>query len=177
MNEILNALEKRFSTRGYSEVKLTEDEIITIAKAGLQAPTAINKQEIHITALDGDNSILAEIEAEKNALRNITDAKMNFYYSAPTVFLLSADNSFHWSELDAGIAVQSMALAAESLGLGSLIIGCVRDALNGEKADYFAKALQFPENYSFRIALAVGHKATLKAPHTIDLEKNFSKIQ
>ena len=68
MNNILDAIEKRSSTRGYTAEKLTDAELERLLKAGLQAPTAANKQEIHISVLDGDNPILAEIEAEKNAL-------------------------------------------------------------------------------------------------------------
>ncbi|MDE6940143.1 MAG: nitroreductase, partial [Lachnospiraceae bacterium] len=62
----------------------------------------------------------------------------------------------------------NMALAAEALGLGSLIIGCICDALRGEKKDYFAEALQFPEQYEYEIAIAFGHKAAEKEPHTYD---------
>ena len=53
----------------------------------------------------------------------------NFYYNAPTVLILSADKDFKWSKLDAGIAAQNIALAAQSMGLGSLIIGIIDDAM------------------------------------------------
>ena len=66
MNSILTAIEKRSSTRSYTEEKLTEEELETLIRAGLQAPTAANKQEIHISVIEGSNPILAEIEAEKN---------------------------------------------------------------------------------------------------------------
>ena len=59
MNNILDAIEKRSSTRGYTAEKLTDAELKKLLKAGLQAPTAANKQEIHISVLDGDNQILA----------------------------------------------------------------------------------------------------------------------
>jgi hypothetical protein len=67
-----------------------------------------------------------------------------------------------------------MALAAESLGLGSLIIGCVYDALHGEKQEYFSKKLQFPEGYSFRIAFAVGHKTDNKTPHAYEFDRKVT---
>ena len=78
--------------------------------------------------------------------------------------------------MDAGIAVQNMALAAESMGLGTLIIGCVYDALNGDKKEYFSRALQIPEGYSFEIALAVGHKADDKAPHEYDAKCQVTMV-
>ena len=177
MNNILDAIEKRSSTRGYTVEKLTDAELERLLKAGLQAPTAANKQEIHISVLDGDNPILAEIEAEKNALMNVqSPPPANFYYSAPLVMILSGDKSFPWSALDAGIVVENIALAAEGLGLGSVIIGIIKGAMSGEKMEYFAKALNFPENYEFEIAIAIGHKAVKKEPHEYDMGKNISYL-
>ena len=176
MNAVLDAIEKRSSTRGYTEEKLTKEELETLITAGLQAPTAANKQEIHISVIDGSNPILAEIEAAKNELAGLKTPPHNFYYEAPVVMILSGDADFRWSPVDAGIAVENIALAAEGLGLGSLIIGCIRDALLGEKKDYFAGALKFPEGYEYEVAIAIGRKATSKEPHKYDREKNISLI-
>lgn len=176
MNEVLGAIEKRSSTRGYTEQKLTKEELNSLILAGLQAPTATNRQEIHITVVDGNNPILAEIENVKNVQRGIKNPEHNFYYEAPVVLLLSAESAFSWSPVDAGIAVENISLAAESLGLGSLIIGCIKDALTGEKRDYFANALRFPEGYDFQIAIAVGHKAVTKEPHEYSEEKNVTYL-
>ena len=161
------AICKRSSTRGYTSEPLTKAELDTILHAGLQAPTATNRQELHFTVLQDGDPLLSEIENEKNRQRNI-DPPVNFYYSAPTVIVISGECGFRWSFMDAGIAVENMSLAAEELGLGSVIIGCIYDALHGEKQVYFEKALKFPENYEFAIALAVGHKAAEKEPHTYD---------
>lgn len=168
MSNVIEVIEKRSSTRGYTEEPLTNEELTALIQAGLQAPTAANKQEIHFTVLKGDHPILKEIEDEKNRLRGISAPEHNFYYEAPAVIVLSADKDYKWSPLDAGIAVENIALAAEGLGLGNLIIGCIYDALRGERREYFSGALQFPENYEFEIAIAVGHKAVAKEPHTYD---------
>ena len=176
MNEVLSAIASRSSTRGYEQRKLTQEEMNILVKAALQAPTATNRQEIHVTVLDGDNPILTEIEDAKNSVREGLKPAHNFYYEAPAVFLLSGEEAFYWSKIDAGIAAQNIALAAESLGLGSLIIGCIRDALTGDKKEYFGKLLEFPEGYEYEIAVAVGHKAVSKEPHEIDVDKNVTYL-
>ncbi len=169
MNQVIEALKKRSSTRGYTEEPLSAEQLETLIQAGLQAPTAANRQEVHFTVLKGDHPILKELEDEKNRLRNVAaPLPHNFYFEAPTVVILSADSTFKWGTLDAGIAVENMAIAAESLGLGNLIIGCILDAMQGEKKAYFASALHFPENYEYKIAIAFGYKATSKEPHTYD---------
>lgn len=177
MNEILKAIEKRSSTRGYQERKPAKEELDCLLRAGLQAPTAANRQEIHISVVDGGNPILAEIGAEIKAEKSRGAVPPhNFYYEAPVVMILSGDAGFYWTRMDAGIAAENICLAAEGLGLGSLIIGCIRDAMSGEKKEYFAKALDFPEGYEFQVAVAVGSKAAAKEPHTYDMEKNVSVI-
>lgn len=176
MSNVKDLIKRRSSTRGYTTEALTKAELEALIQAGLQAPTATNRQEIHFTVINGDNPILAEIEAEKNRMRDIKNPAHNFYYEAPSVILLSAEQGFKWSFLDAGIAVENMALMAEELGLGNLIIGSIYDALRGEKREYFGKALKFPENYEFEIALAVGHKAVEKEPHTYDAEAQVTYL-
>ena len=176
MSGVLKAIEQRSSTRGYTEEKLTQEELNILIGAGLQAPTAANRQEVHITVVNGDHPILAEIETVKNQERGLQDPPHNFYYEAPVVLLLSADKAFSWGKLDAGIAVENISLAAEGLGLGSLIIGCIKDALSGDKKEYFAEALKFPQGYDFEIAIAVGHKAVSKEPHEYNAQKNVTYL-
>ena len=176
MGNTFEVIKQRCSTRGYTKDKLSQDELERILEAGLSAPTGMNKQEIRFTVINGDNPVLAEIEAEKNRLRNLDKVEHNFYYEAPTVILLSAESGFKWSHIDAGIAVENMALAATELGLGNLIIGCIYDALHGEKQRYFSEKLSIPEGYEFEIALAVGHKAVTKEPHTFDKSKQVTVL-
>ncbi len=187
MNEVLKTIAARSSIRAYKDEKLTDEEIRAVVTAGLQAPTARNEREIHFTVLDGADPILKEIDTERKLIMAAgadeeTRAKIesnpnNFYYGAPTVIILSADKDFFWNKLDAGIAVENMSLAAQSLGLGNLIIGIIDKAMNGEKREYFAEKLDFPENYEFAIAFAVGYPDTTKEPHEIDFDKDVTIIK
>lgn len=177
MSDILSAIAARSSTRGYKAEKLTGEQLHALLQAGLQAPTAANRQEIHFTVLDGDNPLLAELQEAMLADRGAAEKPAhNFYYEAPTVMLISGDAANPWSSLDAGIAVENIALAAEGLGLGSVIIGCIKAAMLGEKKQSFAQALRFPEGYDFQVAIAVGPKASSKEPHACDWEKNVTVL-
>lgn len=175
-NQVLEVMKTRSSTRAYTDEALTESELDSVLEAGLQAPTGMNRQEIRFSVVRGDNPILTELDEEKRRLRGQEKQQHNFYYEAPVLIFLSAEDNFKWSKVDAGIAVQNMALAAESMRLGTLIIGCVYDALNGDKKEYFSRALQIPEGYSFEIALAVGHKADDKAPHEYDSKRQVTMV-
>jgi nitroreductase len=176
-NQVLATMKKRSSARAYSAEAVTEAELETILNAGLMAPTATNRQEIHFSVVNGDNPILGELDKEMRKLRGQESQPVNFCYNAPVLIILSAEDDFGWSSVDAGITVQNMALAAESLGLGNLIIGCINQALHGEKQKYFSEKLNFPQGYSFKIALAVGHKTDNKTPHEYDFAKQVTKVQ
>ena len=138
--------------------------------------------------VDGNHPVIGEIEAEKRRLlaedkkteeekKAIFANPINSYYNAPTVIFISSDKNMVWGKLDAGIAVENIALAAQSMGLGSLIVGSVKAAMEGEKKETFAKALGFPENYEYAVVIAVGHKNMEKVPHTYDEAKSVTYIR
>lgn len=172
--EVLDTIERRSSARAYRAQEVTKEQLDTILKAGLSAPTGMNHQEIHFTVVKGNDPVIEELDQEKRRLRGQEKQPKNFCYEAPVLIFLSAEDGFKWSTVDAGIAVENMVLAAESLGLGTLIIGCVYDALHGEKKEYFSKKLCFPEGYSFQIAMAAGYKTDNKTPHEYEGERQIT---
>ena len=98
----------------------------------------------------------------------------NFYYNAPVTIYISGDEAFGWSAVDAGIAVENIHLAAAAMGLGSVILGCMKKVLNGEKKAEYAEKLGFPEGYGYQVAIAVGYPDTTKDQHAFDYEKNVT---
>ncbi|MBQ6560375.1 MAG: nitroreductase family protein [Erysipelotrichaceae bacterium] len=169
MNETIKTISERSSIRKYTAEPVSEEDCKTLIEAGLMAPTATNRQEIHFTVVKGNDPVNREIQNDLNP-----EAETTFYYDAPLVMYLSGEDTFGWSDVDAGIAVENIHLAAKSLGLGSLVIGCVKKVLNGDKKAEYDRKLQIPEGYSFRIAIAIGHPDTTKQQHFFDFEKNVS---
>ncbi len=169
MSDVLEIINTRCSVRKYSDRPLPEDVCRTLVEAGLKAPTAANKQEIHITVVGKDDPVQKEIQNDLNP-----EAAVNFYYDAPVTFYLSAVESFKWSPVDAGIAVQNIHLAAASLGLGSVILGCMERVLNGEKKEAYSRKLAFPEGYCYQVAIAVGYPEAGKEPHSINFERDVT---
>jgi len=80
------------------------------------------------------------------------------------------DNS--WAQVDCGIAVENIALAAEGLGVGSVILGLPKPAFSGSKAEALKKKLQCPDGYDFVIAVSLGFSTDDKDAH----EKHAEKI-
>lgn len=176
MNPVQKAIKERCSTRGYSPEPLSEEELKNLIDAGLQAPTAANRQELHFTVIPGDAPVLKELSEAMSAEMGGRGTGTSFYYDAPTVIFISGDENNSWSAVDAGIAVENIALAAEGMGLGSVILGCMKRTMLGEKKEHFAKAMHFPEGYQYYVAIAAGHKTIGKEPHTYDEDALVTRI-
>jgi nitroreductase len=143
MNETLEVIERRRSTRAYSDEPITREEKDLILHAAMRAPTA------------GNMMLYSIIEVEDQALKDrlaITCDNQPFIARVPYVLLFLADYQ-RWldyfevcaakerglelglnprepqvgdlvlASCDALIAAQTAVIAAESLGIGSCYIG------------------------------------------------------
>jgi nitroreductase len=167
MNQTLDVIMKRRSTRVYSEDTITDDEKSTILEATLRAPTGGNMMLYSIVELDSQDL--------KDRLSETCDHQP-FIAKAPWVLLYLADfqrqyDYFDYCEVprlcrernipyrtpeaadlmlaccDALIAAQTTVLAAESLGIGSCYIGDIMENYEAHR-----DLLRLPK-YAFPIAL------------------------
>ncbi len=174
MNEVLQVIAARRSHRAYAETQLTEEQVQILLDAGMQSPSAVNRQPWHFTVCQ-NQPLLREInlavwqqnmqgDPDKRSPR-FNNPDFDVFYHAPTVIFISADRENGWGELDSGIACQNICLAAESIGLGTVILGMPKAAFQSEKNEYFREKLCFPETHDFAIAIAVGTPADDKPAH------------
>ena len=83
----------------------------------------------------------------------------------------STDCKVPGKDLDCGIVVENMALAASSLGLGNVICGMAAMLINDECGAAYKEKL-IPEGYEFGVALLVGYPVdTEGTPHEPDMSK------
>jgi len=163
-NPVLTAISERRSIRQYKPEQIAEEQLQALLRAAVESPSARNLQPWHFTVVR-DAAVLAEVNAEATA---ILGREGDIFYAAPTAIFISADKENDWAKLDSGIAVQNIAIAAQSLGLGSVILGLPAAAFKGPRADYFAKLLKFPATHEFAIAIAVGYPGCTKEAHPVE---------
>jgi nitroreductase len=176
-NSVLKAIAERYSCRGYTDQALTEDQLKAIADAAVMAPSAMNLQPWKIIVIN-DRDILNDLEADaieclskledKSIYERIMSRGGKVFYNAPTMFLIPIKEG---GELDCGIVSQNIALAAHSLGLGSVICGMARLPFDGQRGQEFKERVAFPEGYKFGMSVLVGYPATSGTPHEPDRSK------
>ncbi|MBO5371672.1 MAG: nitroreductase family protein [Lachnospiraceae bacterium] len=177
MNETLQTIKNRYSCRSYTGEPVEKEKIEAITLAGVQAPSALNKQPWQLIVLQ-DKSYIEEMDASvMDMLSKQQDTSTyermmlrggKVFYNAPCMIIIAKEAG---TDLDTGIVVENMALAASSLGLGNVICGLMNLSFDTEKGDKF-KAKLIPDGYEFGVALLVGYATEdSKTPHEPDLSK------
>ena len=159
-NEVINNIMARRSVRKYLDKPVEHAKLEAIATAGINAPSAMNRQNWAVRIIE-DQKLLSDVtEVFKQENPQMAERDPNFknmFRNAPNLICVCAptDGGFN---LDAGLLCENMMLAAQSLGLGTCIqTGPVRFLVSNEKAKFFLDALEIPEGYKLLCVIAVGY--------------------
>jgi nitroreductase len=170
LNDVMNAIYSRRSTRSYKPEQVKEEDLTLILDAGLWAPTARNTQEIVFVVVQ-NMELMNEIKVD-HAQNDSKGAQIgNFYHGAPTFIFLYGPKESSYSEMTSGIAGENMAIAAEGLGLGSVIIGVIRDYMRSAAGEQWKKRFGLSDDYKFIIGLALGYIQNETPPHPIKRDR------
>ena len=139
-NPALKTLLNNYAARDFTTGNVTKAELDLIIQAGVRAPSARNQQPWHFTVVQ--NQALG-----KQIISNLTDGNIIVVVSA------EGDGKTNGTEiLDCGLAVQSIYLAAQALGLGSRIYTGPVDSINRN----LKTQLGFPRNHSAIAVIRIG---------------------
>ncbi len=176
MNDTIRSILDRRSIRAYKDDAVTAEQLEILKECAVASPTAVNGQSWHFTFVtdraiitDVDKAVVADFESRGDTATSerIRSRGGTVFYNAPLAVFISCDKDSKWGEVDAGIAVENLALAAHSLGLGSVIIGMCAAAFSGSEGKRLEQLLRFPENHRFAIAIAIGQPDTSKEAHPV----------
>ena len=118
--DLTTLLHFRYSCRSFSPRPVERETIDHILEAGRIAPTAVNKQPVHVWAITAPDML----EAIKNTTRS--------NYGAPLLLAVGCRPDEAWvrgydgkngAEVDAAIVATYLMLAAENEGLATLWVG------------------------------------------------------
>ncbi len=186
MNETLKSIRNRRSARSYLPEQIKDEELKAIIDAGIYAPSATNKQPWHFTVVQNKDLIdrlsdgfkeIAKKSDNEYVKKYGENEKFHVFYNAPTVILVSGDESNNYASVDCAAAVENMLIAAESLEIGSCWVGFIAYLLNSEEGKEFVKELGIPEGFKQIHSVAFGYKKfnLTKAPARKENTVNYIK--
>lgn len=159
MKNFNDLIHKRRSTRKFTSEELTQEEVVTLLKAGLMAPSSKRTNCWQFIAID-DKKILEQ-------LSHCKASGSDFVKDAALALVVVADplTSDVWIE-DASVASIMIQLQAEDLGLGSCWVQ-LRERSTAEGVpsnEYVHELLDLPLQLQALSIIAIGHKAMERKP-------------
>ena len=152
--EFNTVLQRRYSCRAFSQKPVEQDKLDRILEAGRIAPTAVNKQPVHVWAVSNPETL----EAIKSVTRSNYGAQLILVIGCrPTDAWVRRYDGKNGAEVDATIVATYLMLAAENEGLATLWVGSFDPAqLKG--------ILPSSDGYELVAMINVGYLADGSAP-------------
>ena len=162
MNEVMNTILTRRSTRAFTAQPVEQDKLEQIVTAAQWAPSGMNRQNWHFVMLSNPE----RIQQLAGAVRDALDRAEGYNFYAPTAFLIiAADRDNRNSILDCSAALENAMLAAHSLGVASCWINQVRYATDDPAVRALLTEYGVPENYAVYAAASLGYAEKETEPH------------
>ncbi|EUJ49240.1 oxygen-insensitive NADPH nitroreductase [Paenilisteria rocourtiae] len=171
MNETIEGILSHYSVRDFTDQALTENEIALLVKSAQAASTSSFVQAYSIIGVS-DKKLREEL--------SVIAGRQDYVVKTGQFFVFVADLSRHYeigkargvdteslssverflvATVDATLAAQNMAIAAESMGLGICYIGGIRNNL-AKVSDL----LHIPDYATPLFGLTIGHPTTSSEP-------------
>lgn len=148
MNEFLEVIKSRKSTKAFLDKEVPLELIEQIVEAGTYAPTGRNLQSPIIVAVT--NKAVRDHLSKMNA--SIMNANTDPFYGAPVVLIVLANKDVNTYIYDGSCVMENLMLAAHSLGLGSCWIHRAKEEFESEEGKALLKEWGIEGNYE-----GIGH--------------------
>ena len=160
VNPVLSTIMARRSIRKYLDKPVEHEKLEVIARAGINAPSGMNRQPWIVRVVEDQKLIadVTEVYKQENAeqVKRDKDFK-NMFRNAPNLICVCTPAN-GGGELDAGLLGENIMLAAQSMGLGTCCLGGpVRFLLANEKCKFFLDRLDIPADYKLNYIIAIGY--------------------
>jgi len=166
MNETITSILARRSVRSYEQKPVESEKIAAILECAQYAPSARNLQPWHFTVITS-RAMLDRISAENRkillaspdemARKTASDPGFDSFRGAPMAVIVSGRRDAAYAAGDCANAVENMAVAACSLGLGSCYLGSFKMCLESPQGAGLLQELKIPEGYAPLYALSIGY--------------------
>ena len=160
VNPVLSTIMARRSVRKYLDKPVEHEKLEMIVRAGINAPSGINRQPWIVRVVEDQKLIadVTEVYKQENAeqVKRDKDFK-NMFRNAPNIICVCTPAN-GGGELDAGLLGENIMLTAQSMGLGTCCLGgTVHFLTTNDKCKFFLERLDIPADYKLNYIIAIGY--------------------
>ena len=156
---VIKNMMTRTSIRSYTDEAVSKENIETILRAGMAAPTAVNRQPWHFVVVTNREKLNALAEANRGT-RMAAKAPLAIVVCGNMEKALEGTGRGFWVQ-DCSAATENILLAAHALGLGAVWTGLYP---NEERSKAVRTLLKAPENIVPLCTIVIGHPAEQPQP-------------
>lgn len=158
-DSVLNNIMTRTSIRAYTSQSVDNSKIEKLLRAGMAAPSAVNKQPWHFIVVTDKNTLKAIADATPNASMAAT-APLAIVVCGDMNKALDGGGREFWVQ-DASAATENILLAAHAMGLGAVWTGTYPSQ---DRCAKIEKLLKMPSNIIPLNTIVIGYPAENPKP-------------
>ena len=156
-NEAIKNIMTRTSIRKYTDQPVSKTDLETLLRAGMAAPTAVNRQPWHFVAVT-DKAKLKELSGGRGGM--LEQCALAIVVCGNMEKTMKGKGQEFWIQ-DCSAATENILLAANALGLGAVWTGGYPME---ERVASISKALKLPETIIPLCTIVIGHPAESPTP-------------
>ena len=172
-NAVIDAIMARRSIRQYHATPVGRDTLMQIMTCGINAANGQNKQSWEVRIVDNPATMtqIQDLMAAGNTELN-PDMVKGCMRGAPVMVFIARDLNYDFSAYDCGLLAGNILLSAQSLGVGSIVLGSpvrfINDATNSAE---ILNILGYSENYELCLCIGLGYAAEAPDAKPRDINK------
>ena len=156
-NDVIKNIMTRTSIRKYTDQPIKKADIETLLRAGMAAPTAVNKQPWHFVAVT-DKAKLKELSGGRGGM--LEQCTLAIVVCGNMEKAMPGKAREYWVQ-DCSAATENILLAAHALGLGAVWTGGYPME---DRMATISKALKLPETIIPLCTIVIGYPAESPTP-------------
>jgi nitroreductase len=157
--DCLSVIHSRKSVRQYTGQPVSKEQLMTILKAGMAAPTAVDKRPWAFVVVT-DETVLAKLAEGLPYSKMIVQSKAAIVVCGVLAKALPGEGRVFWVQ-DCSAATENILLAAEAIGLGAVWTGMYPSQ---QRLAYAQQVLGIPQDVIPLNIIAVGHPVGVEKP-------------
>lgn len=165
---VLQNIASRKSVRHFTQEPVTQEQLQTLARAAMAAPTACNKQPWAVIAIN-DRTMLDSLCAGLPYAKMLAEAQAAMIVCGDLSKALEGDGAQFWIQ-DCSAATENLLLAAEAMRLGVVWTAVYPDP---ERMAIVNKVLNLPENIIPLNVIPIGHPTGEDQPKDKWIDENY----
>ena len=158
-NDAIETIMTRTSIRSFTDRAVSADTIEMLLRAGMAAPTAVNKQPWHFVVVN-DRAKLDELGGNGRQSQMWKESPLAIVVCGDMEKALEGPAQAFWVQ-DCSAATENILLAAHALGLGAVWTGCYPME---ERMTNVRQVLNLPENIIPLCVIVMGYPNESPAP-------------